>query len=334
MGDEKRKTLKEKPPYIITEGEKIMYSNSMDRNSFSKLSKQQLIELLLKKEIKSILKPRKSVKQSVTEYGNKIIQPPPQFRDLPVTAPPPQFRNDYKPVPAPRTKITKLDKALKNAVKSYEVGIKNQKYPLRQLNSTNKWIETYLKRILNEVKGLKLVETLKITFKNPKIKIHYTKELISTVKLKKCTNDIEIEELLKLALEQIIKTIAQWLSEGSGWVIESVDKHYLNIVKYNPMKGSSYIQLPKELRNPKKGLVNMKNKDDKCFRWCHIRHLNPQSVHPERFEKSDKAFINTLDYSNTEFPVDVKQYNKIEKQNKININVFGYEGKQPFPIYV
>ena len=30
----------------------------------------------------------------------------------------------------------------------------------------------------------------------------------------------------------------------------------------------------------------------------------------------------------------IKQINKIEKQNKININVFGYEEKQPYPIYV
>jgi len=37
----------------------------------------------------------------------------------------------------------------------------------------------------------------------------------------------------------MVKKIAQWLSEGSGWIIESVDKHYLNIVKYKPMKGSS-----------------------------------------------------------------------------------------------
>ena len=28
------------------------------------------------------------------------------------------------------------------------------------------------------------------------------------------------------------------------------------------------------------------------------------------------------------------QYNKIEKQNEININVFGYEKKQPYPIYI
>ena len=44
--------------------------------------------------------------------------------------------------------------------------------------------------------------------------------------------------------------------------------------------------------------------------------------------------IDKLDYSGIEFPVTVKQYNKIEKQNNININVFGYEEKQPFFIYI
>lgn len=48
----------------------------------------------------------------------------------------------------------------------------------------------------------------------------------------------------------------------------------------------------------------------------------------------DKTFINQLNYSGIEFPVDVKYYNQIKKQNNININVFGYENKQPFPIYV
>ena len=41
-----------------------------------------------------------------------------------------------------------------------------------------------------------------------------------------------------------------------------------------------------------------------------------------------------MDYSGIEFPVTTKQYNKIEKQNEVNINVFGYEDKQPYPIYV
>ena len=53
---------------------------------------------------------------------------------------------------------------------------------------------------------------------------------------------------------------------------------------------------------------------------------------PQRIKKTNKTFIETLDYSNIEFPVTTKQYNKIEIQNSININVFGYEAKQPFPI--
>ena len=36
-----------------------------------------------------------------------------------------------------------------------------------------------------------------------------------------------------------------------------------------------------------------------------------------------------LDYSEIEFSVAVKQYNKIEKLNNININVFGYKDNQP-----
>ena len=100
------------------------------------------------------------------------------------------------------------------------------------------------------------------------------------------------------------------------------------------MRGSSYIKLPHELRNSSKSLINIKNSDNECFRWCHIRHLNPQDKDPQRIKKSDKAFIENLDYSAIEFPVTTKQYNKIEQQNEININVFGYEEKQKYPIYV
>ena len=38
-----------------------------------------------------------------------------------------------------------------------------------------------------------------------------------------------------------------------------------NISTYRPLLGNSYIDLPIELRSPKKGLINIKNKDQKCF---------------------------------------------------------------------
>ena len=37
-----------------------------------------------------------------------------------------------------------------------------------------------------------------------------------------------------------------------------------------------------------KGLVNIKNNDNKCFLWCHIRHLNFVKRHPEKITKMDK----------------------------------------------
>lgn len=88
----------------------------------------------------------------------------------------------------------------------------------------------------------------------------------------------------------------------------------------NRMRGASYIKLPQELRNSKKGLINIKNNDNECFVWCHIRHLHSRDSNPQRIKKTDKAFINEIDYSDIEFPVSVKQYNKVEKN--ININVF------------
>ena len=78
----------------------------------------------------------------------------------------------------------------------------------------------------------------------------------------------------------------------------------------------------------------MKNNDNECFRWCHIRHLNQQNKDKQRIKKVDKEYIEKLDYQGIEFPVTIKQINKIESQNSININVFGYEKKNNHTLYM
>ena len=65
-----------------------------------------------------------------------------------------------------------------------------------------------------------------------------------------------------------------------------------------------------------------------------MRHLNPQEKDQYRIKKSDKEMITKLDYNNIEFPVSLKQINKIEKQNNINVNILGYDDKQVFPLYI
>ena len=278
---------------------------------------------------KPVPTPRKNVKQMVQDYEDNIIQPPLEFRDKPVPLP-----RTKKPVPLPRTKITQLNQALKGFTKSFKISIINNKDPLTQLQNTRKAVEHHIMKILTSMKGLKFIETLMVTLKATKNgEIVYQTAYFNS-KPQTIINNVEIPEALQSSQQQILNIIAQWISEGSGWTIESVDNHHLNIVQYKPMNGSSYIKLPQELRNSSKGLINMKNEDNECFRWCHIRHLNPQDKNPQRIKKSDKQYIQDLDYTGIEFPVTTKQYKKIEKQNEIRINVFGYENKQPYPIYV
>ena len=107
------------------------------------------------------------------------------------------------------------------------------------------------------------------------------------------------------------------MSEGSGWVISNIDEHYINTAVYKPLEGSSYISLPLELRNSKKGLVNLKNDENECFRWCHFHYSNPQEKNPQRIITSDREVLLELDYEGIEFSVAVICYSKLEWKNTI-----------------
>ena len=88
-------------------------------------------------------------------------------------------------------------------------------------------------------------------------------------------NRFKLEEIY----QEILYMIDAWINRGSGWIIESIESQYFNISVHKPLLGNSYIDLPTEFQNPRKGLINIKNKDQKCFLWCHVRHINP-SEHP------------------------------------------------------
>ena len=205
---------------------------------------------------------------------------------------------------------------------------------------TRPLIESQLEDLLKTMKGFKFIETLEVTFEKDTIDsktgkcVNIYKTAFFNGKAKIVTKVDDIEPELNISRQEIHNTIDKWVSEGSGWVIDRIDCHYINVSLYKPLNGSSYIELPTDLRHPKKVLINIKNKDDECFRWCHNRHSNPQIEHPERIKKGDKQMINELNYDGIAFLVTQKQYNKIETQNSIAINIFGYENKRPYPIYI
>ena len=93
-------------------------------------------------------------------------------------------------------------------------------------------------------------------------------------------------------------------------------------------------KLSADLRSSKKGLINIKNNDQKCFLWCYVRHINLVKMHPERITKKDKKLVNDLNYDGVGLPVREKDFSKTETKNNICINVFCYENRMTFPIYI
>ena len=82
-----------------------------------------------------------------------------------------------------------------------------------------------------------------------------------------------------------------------------------------------------------KGLINLKNKDYKCFMWCYVRLINHTNSHPERINKQDKKIDANLNYSDIVFPLNINDYEKIEDRFQMQVNVFGHENKV-YPLHI
>ena len=76
-----------------------------------------------------------------------------------------------------------------------------------------------------------------------------------------------------------------------------------------------------------RGLINIDNKDNECFRWSLVRYFSLLK-NPAIIRNVDKKFAKQLNYKNVNFPVYKKEYSKIEKQNNISISMFSYQKKK------
>ena len=228
--------------------------------------------------------------------------------------------------------IIKSNQAFSGYAMSHQVEIIERKDLIVQLEASKLSIKALLNDLLNETKGFKYQITAKVLLEKYK---HDGETEFAPIYFNSWTKTI-INNRFKLAnaFQEILQRIDAWINEGSGQIVESIEPQYINISIYRSLLGSSYIELPTELRSPKKGLINIKNEDQKCFLWCHVRYINPSKEHPGRIKKIDKKIAKKLNFDEIEFPVKEKDFNKIEVKNYISINVSGNENNLIFPIYI
>ena len=226
--------------------------------------------------------------------------------------------------------IKQISKAFKRYTRSNKTKIINSKYSLVQLEASKSSIKDLFKDLLNEIKGFRYQITVKVLLSRYKKNgdIEFTPVYFnSATKIV-----INFEYMFSKSFQKISYRIGNWINEGSGWIIKSIEAEYVNIYIYSPLSGSSCTKLLVKLRKSVKGLIDIKNNENKCFLWCHIRHLNPLKIHPGRIAKANKNMVNDLDYEGIKCSVSKGDYRKFEQKNNVCINIFCYENELTYPV--
>ena len=96
----------------------------------------------------------------------------------------------------------------------------------------------------------------------------------------------------------------------------------MDTFKIKAARGSSWIPTPERYSNAKCGLINIKNEDQECFRWCMKYHQSPQTDHSSRISALKKV-EDKYDYSDISYPTSYDDIYKFEERN--NLCIFVYE---------
>ena len=105
------------------------------------------------------------------------------------------------------------------------------------------------------------------------------------------------------SIQTIEERIQNFNQRGSNWRFQRVLSLDVHFTDFQPLRGSTFLPLPRKIAT-KKAVINMKNDDDdQCFKWSVVRALNPVDVHPERITKELKDQSERLEWSGLKFPV-------------------------------
>ncbi|CAB4026844.1 DNA polymerase, partial [Paramuricea clavata] len=208
----------------------------------------------------------------------------------------------------------KIETAANGAAVTYSI-TPHYMDPLDQMTASRQVVRGILVNELKRMGGLKYTETIKVRMSkeigNGKTKKDsvYFESKTGTV-----TNFEDIESTAAQNQLTILSRIETFQNLGSNWIILNIESHYVNIAMYKPLKGSSYIKLPVDISNPRCGLINMKNNDNLCFLWSHVRHLRPKVRRATTITQKDRDFITNLDYKGIDFPVKIMVIAKLCEQ--------------------
>ena len=132
--------------------------------------------------------------------------------------------------------------------------------------------------------------------------------------------DVDVDGILSSLNSQM----ENFNTRGSGFIIERVSQFVLIITKYRPLHGRSFVPTPEHLKK-RQCIVNVQNRDEKCFLWAILSCLYEPSQHKDRLYNY-VPYLNSLNIQGINFPVETKQIPLFEHLNpEISVNVLSID---------
>ena len=136
----------------------------------------------------------------------------------------------------------------------------------------------------------------------------------------------QVDAALTNMINSMTQRVPEHETQGSGWVFQRVSTLEVHLAKYKPLKGSSYLELPKPLAL-KKAIVNVKNSDEQCFKWAILSALFPAGKDAQRVGKYVQ-YEDKMDWTGLTFPVTLDKIRFFERRNNLSVNVYGCDIKK------
>ena len=256
------------------------------------------------------------VKKNVDDYKNQTVNEENSFL---------QSADFSEPVEIPNHKI------LEN--KKFYIPPQIRKIMSEALEWGNKAAVKYIKETKNRISSpFKVSVYARIQIK----KLHNGRIIFNTVNIDikqamLIKSNEDIEKFEKSFVNHAIKNFVQMQIEHSGWSFDAMAYIYLTTYETKPLRAASYIVSPEKLRNAKCGIINLRNPDNECLKWCMRYHQSAKTNHSTSIA-SLKKIDDKYTYEDVCFPASIEDVRTLEAQNdNMAINLFSYNEESNEP---
>jgi len=232
--------------------------------------------------------------------------------------------------------IKKSEEALEGCFLTFRVEIKQDinNYEIIKNDLADILYEKF-KLILSEKQGIKLqIYSMGLFYNRLSDE---NREIGITSKNIIILNKKDIKKSIINLIEKIEDKIDSWENNEAYWLLKRILLIDFKLREYKTLAGSSYIPTPDWISKTK-SIINIKNEDNKCFKYCILYGLynNEINNHPERINhyKNLENNQNKLNFNNIQFPVkidDIKRFCNQNNQISINVYYINDNNKNIFP---